>query len=249
MDGNVIKMHKTIQNNLKLSSSSKEYKKFIQKTSKESAKKYYSDSQAMETAEYLFLKNNKNLNENVKIWTADSVFIADQLEMVNQGKIESIFNNKLKLNLGIGIHGHSYGGATAAQTCLNDDRFVAGINMDGGTCGDFLYKDIKKPFMLLGTHLSKNISRTTYIYNTKDTYIVILDNTAHLGYSDALFLSRQLNIVNLIGKRDKDEFREIITNYHLRFFEKYLLGNQEIQLAELKYDGVEFRQKLNKHQN
>lgn len=67
-------MHKTIQNNLKLSSSSKEYKKFIQKTSKESAKKYYSDSQAMETAEYLFLKNNKNLNENVKIWTADSVF-------------------------------------------------------------------------------------------------------------------------------------------------------------------------------
>ena len=99
--------------------------------------------------------------------------------------------NKLNLDLGIGITGHSYGGATAAQACLNDNRFVAGINIDGATCGDFLYKDIKKPFMLLGSHVIKNISRTTYIYNTEDTYMVILDRTAHLGYSDGLFIARQ----------------------------------------------------------
>ena len=238
LDGRVIKIDRTIQENLKSVTSLK----YLQKIFKASTKEYYSDSKAMETAEYI-LKNNEILTNNVKIWVDDSVFVANQLEALNKGEIESIFNNKLKLDLGMGITGHSYGGATAAQTCLNDRRFVAGINIDGATCGDFLYKDINTPFMLLGTHLIKNISRTTYIYNTKDTYIVTLDNTQHLGYSDALFIFRQANLLNQIGKREKYEFREIVTNYHLKFFEKYLLTNQEIKLKDLKYDGVEFRQK------
>ena len=248
LNGRVIKMHKSFQENLKFSNFSKEYKKNIRKVIKESVKEYYSDSKAMQTAEYFFLKNKQDLNDNVKIWAADSTFIANKLEELNEGKIESIFKRKLKLNLGLGITGHSYGGATAAQTCLYDDRFVAGINMDGGTPGDFLYKDLKKPFMLLGSHVIKNISRTTYIYNTENTYMAILDRTAHLGYTDALFIARQANIVNKIGKREKYEFREIITNYHSIFFEKYLVGDREIELKDLKYDGVEFRQKLNNKQ-
>ena len=240
LDGRVIKMDKTTQKNLKPINSSKSTRQVLKASSKE----YYSDSKAMEIAEDRYLKNYKSLTKNVKIWVADSVFVADQLEALNKGQTESIFKNKLKLDLGMGITGHSYGGATAAQTCLNDNRFVAGINIDGGTCGDFLYKDIKTPFMLLGTHLIKNISRTTYIYNTEDTYMVILDNTQHLGYCDALFISRQANLRNKIGKREKYEFREIVTNYHLKFFAKYLLGDREIKLKDLKYDGVEFRQKL-----
>ena len=243
LDGKVIKMDKAIQKNLKSITSLEYFRKMFAASTKE----YYSDIKAMKISEYI-LKNNDDLANNVKIWAADSCFIADQLKTLNEGKPESIFHNKLKLDLGIGITGHSYGGATAAQTCLNDLRFVAGINIDGATCGDFAYKDIQKPFMLLGTHLIKNISRTTYIYNTKDTYIVTLDDTQHLGYSDALFISRQVNLLNQIGKREKYEFREIVTNYHSYFFEKYLVGDREIELKDLKYNGVEFRQKLNNKQ-
>ena len=243
LDGKVIKMDKAIQKNLKSITSLEYFRKMFAASTKE----YYSDIKAMKISEYI-LKNNDDLANNVKIWAADSCFIADQLKTLNEGKPESIFHNKLKLDLGIGITGHSYGGATAAQTCLNDRRFVAGINIDGATCGDFAYKDIQKPFMLLGTHLIKNISRTTYIYNTKDTYIVTLDDTQHLGYSDALFISRQANLLKQIGKREKYEFREIVTNYHLKFFEKYLVGDREIELKDLKYNGVEFRQKLNNKQ-
>ena len=245
LDDSIIKMPEIIQKNVKSSSFLEEYK-LIRKVLKASTKEYYSDSKAMEMSEQ-FLKNYQDLNDNVKIWVDDSVFVADRLEALNEGKIESIFKNKLKLDLGLGITGHSYGGATAAQTCLIDNRFVAGINIDGATCGDFLYKDIKKPFMLLGSHVIKNISRTTYIYNTENTYMVILDRTAHLGYSDALFIARQANLLNRIGKREKYEFREIVTNYHLKFFEKYLLGERGIELKYLKYDGVEFRQKLKKN--
>ena len=242
LDGNVIKMPEIIQKNVRISSLIETYK-HLRKILKASTKEYYPDSQAMQLSEQ-FLENYQELNKNVKIWVDDSIFIAEQLEALNEGKIESIFRNTLKLDLGIGITGHSYGGATAAQACLNDRRFVAGINIDGASCGDFLRQDIKKPFMLLGTHLIKNISRTTYIYNTEDTYMAILDNTQHLGYSDGLFIFRQGNIINQIGGREKYEFREIVTNCHLKFFEKYLLKNKEVQLKDLKYNGFEFRQKL-----
>ncbi len=242
LDGSVIKMPKIIQENVRGCSLLEEYRQ-LRKVLKASTKEYYCDSKAMETATE-FVKKYTNLNDNLKIWVDDSIFVADKLFALNEGETKSIFKNKLKLDLGIGITGHSYGGATAAQTCLNDERFVAGINIDGATCGDFMYKDIKKPFMLLGTHLIKNIARTTYIYNTKDTYMAILDDTQHIGYSDALFILRQANLINQIGKREKYEFREIVTNYHLKFFEKYLLGNQEIELKDLKYNGVEIKQKL-----
>ena len=242
LDGSVIKMPKIIQENVKSGSLLEEYRLF-RKVLKASTKEYYCDSKAMETATD-FLKNYTNLNNNLKIWVDDSIFVVDRLFALNEGETKSIFKNKLKLNLGIGITGHSYGGATAAQTCLNDERFVAGINIDGATCGDFMYEYINTPFLLIGTHVIKNIARTTYIYNTKDTYMAILDNTKHLGYSDGLFISRQANLINRIGKREKYEFREIVTNYHLKFFEKYLLGNREIELKDLKYHGVKFRQKL-----
>ena len=244
LDDSIIKMPEIIQKNVKSSSLLEEYK-LIRKVSKASTKEYYSDSKAMEMSEQ-FVKNYQDLNDNVKIWVNDSVFVAEQLSALNEGKTESMFKNKLNLDLGIGITGHSYGGATAAQACLNDNRFVAGINIDGATCGNFVYKDINTPFMLLGTNLIKNISRTTYIYNTEDTYMVILDRTAHLGYSDGLFIARQANLLNRIGKREKYEFREIVTNYHAYFFAKYLLGDREIELKDLKYEGVEFRQKLNR---
>jgi predicted dienelactone hydrolase len=245
LDGSVIKMPKIIQKNVQNSSLLETYK-HLRKVLKASTKEYYSDSQAMQLSEQ-FLENYQELNKNVKIWVDDSIFIAEQLEALNKGETKSIFRNKLKLDLGIGITGHSYGGATAAQACLTDRRFVAGINIDGASCGEFSYKDIKKPFMLLGTHLIKNISRTTYIYNTEDTYMVILDNTQHLGYSDGLFIFRQGNIINQIGGREKYEFREIVTNCHLKFFEKYLLGNQEVELKDLRYNGFEFRQRLSKN--
>ena len=245
LDGSVIKMPKSIQKNVRNSSILETYK-HLRRVVKASTKEYYSDSQAMQLSEQ-FLENYPELNKNVKIWVDDSIFIAEQLEALNKGETESIFRNKLKLDLGIGITGHSYGGATAAQACLVDRRFVAGINIDGASCGDFTYKDIKKPFMLLGTHLIKNISRTTYIYNTEDTYMAILDDTQHLGYSDGLFIFRQANLINQIGRREKYTFREIVTNCHLKFFEIYLLRNQEVELKDLRYDGFEFRQRLSKN--
>ncbi|CAG7980345.1 unnamed protein product [Penicillium salamii] len=46
--------------------------------------------------------------------------------------------------------GHSLGGATAAQTMLQDDRIYAGANLDGRLSNNVLNKGLDNPFLLLG---------------------------------------------------------------------------------------------------
>jgi predicted dienelactone hydrolase len=209
------------------------------------AKATYSDSEVMQ-AVTSYYESAQSVNEAVQVWVDDSRFVAGQMEKVNEGNISSQFKNKLKLELGIAITGHSHGGAVAAQTCWQDTRFACGIDIDGGSFGSYLNKDIKKPFMVLGSYLMENLARTTYLFNTEDTYMTILENTAHLGFSDALFFARQLAVLGMIGKRDRDEFREMVSAYHLKFFEKYLLGNRQVKLGDLKYGGVKFLERLKK---
>jgi len=184
--------------------------------------------------------------DSVKIWESDSRFIADKLELLDKGIVNSILAGKLKLELGIGIMGHSFGGTTAAQVCLNDSRFSCGINLDGGTYGDYLYKDIKKPFMIVGGDWIENLARTTFIHNTEDTYMTIIKGAKHFAFADAVFIARQMNLLNLLGKRDKFEFHEIYTTYTIKFFEKYLLGNKNIELKDIKYNEVKFMEKKKK---
>lgn len=65
-----------------------------------------------------------------EIWSKDSSFVLDQILRLNDKDPEGIFENKIdKRN--IGIMGHSFGGANAAYVLYADNRFKAGINLDG----------------------------------------------------------------------------------------------------------------------
>ncbi len=246
-DGRIIEIPKSrIEKFMGKGAFSKEYNSFLMKLLRQSKKEVCTDVEAMEVAEYLFQENNEFLTNNLHIWVQDTIFIANQLENLNNGTINSIFKGKLNLSLGLGITGHSYGGATATQTCLSDDRFVAGINIDGGDYGDYLYKDIKTPFMILGSEIIDWASRSAYIYNSQDAYRVIVSGTEHWGFTDVVFSSKQAHIGSKIGKREMYEFREIVTKYNLMFFEKYLLKNDSVDLRDIKYKDIRFYEKKSK---
>ncbi len=153
--------------------------------------------------------------------------ILNKLEEINAGKIESQFNGKLRLSIGVGATGHSLGGAIAAQFCKDDERVTCGINMDGVIFGEDPFMDVGKPFMLLGTKLVWNLARQLYTNNSADSYFIEVADTAHFGYSDLLFGARQLNLLGLLGKREMGEFRSIVTDFHLKFFNKYMLKNDD----------------------
>ncbi len=243
MDGRIVKLHKS---NIKRfnSSTNKEYKKIIFKELVKK-KEWYSDEKSMELASILFQKIGVELSKSTKIWADDTIFIADQLENINTGKIDTIFKGKLQLDLGFGITGHSVGGATSTQVCYDDKRFVCGINIDGGTWGDYMYKDINTPFMVLASKIIQNLCRTTFIYNSEDSYLVLIDKTAHWGFCDVCFASRQAILNgNMVGFREKYEFRKIITDFHAAFFNKYLLGDKNVKFNELIFTDIELMEKL-----
>ncbi len=62
------------------------------------------------------------------VWVADARFTLDQLAQMN--RTDALLRGHLDLEH-VGIFGHSFGGATAAEVLRIDPRFKAGINMDG----------------------------------------------------------------------------------------------------------------------
>lgn len=57
---------------------------------------------------------------------------------------------EIRLDLAhLGIFGHSFGGAAAAQVCHMDARCKAGIDIDGDLFGDVVQTGLDKPFMVL----------------------------------------------------------------------------------------------------
>jgi pimeloyl-ACP methyl ester carboxylesterase len=57
-----------------------------------------------------------------------------------------MFARRLDLSR-LGVFGHSYGGAAAAEFCLDDVRCVAGLNFDGSYSGDVEAAGVRQPFM------------------------------------------------------------------------------------------------------
>lgn len=52
---------------------------------------------------------------------------------------------------GFGIYGHSFGGGTAAAVLSVDDRFVAGIDLDGFIIGPVATAGLDDPFLVIGS--------------------------------------------------------------------------------------------------
>lgn len=78
-------------------------------------------------------------DSHIKLWEEDVTFVLNQIEKLNQNDETGFFTGRLDTSR-IGMFGHSYGGATAAQILAKDSRVKAAINMDGALYGKFYLK-------------------------------------------------------------------------------------------------------------
>lgn len=81
-------------------------------------------------------------------WTSDIGFALDRLAQLNASDPSGRFTGRLDLNR-IGVFGHSFGGAQAAQFCHDDARCKAAIDIDGAPFGSVIQEGMQKPFMFL----------------------------------------------------------------------------------------------------
>ena len=84
------------------------------------------------------------------VWVKDVRFVLDELARLNRD--DELLAGRLNLS-SVGIFGHSFGGATAARTVQIDERFRAGINMDGTDFSVTQGEGIGRPFMWMSATL------------------------------------------------------------------------------------------------
>lgn len=211
-------------------------------------KSKYNTDEATPEMQRTTLKVAKLSNEEVKVWAEDIIFIANQLEKMNDGSIESIFQGKMGTSQ-FGVFGHSLGGAAAGQTCIMDNRFKAFINIDGSPFGDAVDHTITQPFMVLETGSDSSMkfrARDGYSPEQTNYLVVSVEETEHMNYTD---LNTILPIIGkslgILGKIDNDKQTKITNAYVLAFFNHYLKGSSEALLenAEAPYSEVSVSQR------
>ncbi len=169
--------------------------------------------------------------------TQDVRFILDRLPEFNTNPIL-----KGNLNLDrIGIFGHSFGGAVAAQACAIDARLKAGMNMDGLMFGSSAQQGADRPFLFMNSDYprptaaelrspngSKRRGQLTDEWGFQQRerwlaryggYNLTLLGAAHMSFADYPLRSR---FANGGGKIPPTRAMEIINRYTLAFFDRYL---------------------------
>jgi len=128
------------------------------------------------------------LGQLVGIWAQDNIFIMDKLDKLNTYDPGGIFTGRLDLEL-IGMMGHSFGGASAVETCSLDLRCKAGVNLDGTIYGDVVKKGLMQPFLFLWNESSYDsptilsVNETVQVSKVR-IYQFYIKGMRHFNFSD-----------------------------------------------------------------
>ena len=185
---------------------------------------------------------NRIDEEDVNIRTLDARFVLNELEHLNANDPQRLFTGHLDLNRS-GILGHSVGGTTTAKAMLEDTRFKAGLDLDGNS---LLYQPLlgnqapTRPFMLINSEQFSTSGkfgppqRSFYEKLKGNAYDLTIQGTEHANFVDSPLLVQALSAysqnladqlnetIGPIGSIDAKRGAQIIKDYTLAFFDKYL---------------------------
>jgi len=186
------------------------------------------DNRELETLIRKIMEKRPKIMESLRIWQEDISFVIDKLEKMN--KEPGFFSGRLDLER-IGVLGHSFGGVTAGQACLVDERCKAGINLDGLQLGDMLDRNLTRPFMFMHHDnvgaLNKKPNKIFFERAESTAYMILIKGTRHLNFSD-FSLPGYKNLLGLpegsLGEIDGLRCLRIQNDYSRAFFDKHLGG-------------------------
>ncbi|PFR37787.1 alpha/beta hydrolase family protein [Bacillus thuringiensis] len=184
-------------------------------------------------------------DSHIKLWEEDVSFVLNQIEKLNQNDETSFFTGRLDTSR-IGMFGHSYGGATAAQILAKDSRVKAAINMDGTLYGEiFPGSGIGKPFLLMSAEEPDEADP----YEVRERYgrglagggmSMVIPHTDHTSFTDLHLFSP---VLQSPGENPKEVHR-IINEFSLAFFDQYVKQKDDgstLKRLMTKYPEVNFK--------
>ena len=175
--------------------------------------------------------------QQLEIQVNDNRFVLDQLQGWNQDPANRFFHH-IDMDR-VGALGHSFGGAVAAQACLEDSRIKSALDMDGSLWGPVQKVGLAKPFMMIEedvlkptpAQLQNHLLFIDHLLDLGDTamkqksngYEVVLHGSSHPSYSDQSLYS-PLKRISGIGSIPARREYFILRAYVLAFFDKTLRG-------------------------
>jgi dienelactone hydrolase len=196
-------------------------------------------------------------NKVLAAWTADVAFVLDQLQRLNTSDSSAKFTGRLDMTR-VGVFGHSFGGATAAQFCSEDSRCKAGIDVDGSLHGSVIQAGIDKPFMFLMSgqgDFSSDAEVRQILADIQSVYDrlpadgrlrISIRGANHFLFSDdgALLKSRMvLRMLRMLGVLGIDGRRQLaVTAYCVHsFFDAYLkkTGPSRLKISSPLYPEIQ----------
>ncbi len=177
----------------------------------------------------------------IQVWAADNRFVLDQATALNRSDPDGRFTGRLDL-AHVGFWGHSFGGASAAETCHLDARCKAGLNLDGYPYGDVIQAGLDQPFMTQWSEPS-DLSDPDWQQARRDMgsverrlgvdgYQIMIRGARHFNFTDnSVFYAPFLKLRGGLGAIDGWRFLSISTAYTAAFFDHTLKGQAEPLLA------------------
>ncbi len=204
------------------------------------------------------MSTSQGLSLILNTWVEDTIVALDHLSELNES--DPVLAGAFDLDH-VGAFGHSFGGATAANVSLVDDRVLASINMDGEVFGDAA-QGVTKPFMVMTSPTDFSDEDLAAVGMTRqdlEDYRVKFDNsvngalsaseapywlsiagTLHSTYSIDIALLRNLLpeyiTPEMVGTIDGARANQVIADYTAAFFDMYLMGEESPLLDGISTD-------------
>jgi predicted dienelactone hydrolase len=177
------------------------------------------------------------VNKLLSAWTADIAFVLDRLARLNSADPSGKFTGRLDMAR-VGVFGHSFGGAAAAQFCHDDSRCKAGVDLDGAPFGSVVQEGLRQPFLFVlsdeihssGPETRRVLADVQSIYDRLPgdsrlrltirgaNHFLFSDDGALLKSHIVLRALRMFGVVGIDGRRQLQ-----VTAYCVhRFFDAYL---------------------------
>jgi pimeloyl-ACP methyl ester carboxylesterase len=122
-------------------------------------------------------------------WVRDTRLVLDQLPSRRAAALAGPRAERLDLTR-VGVFGHSMGGVSAGQFCLEDSRCRAGLNLDGiPQSGGMIDGRFPRPFLMVYSARPGRLGASDAIYAkaVESYYRVDVADTLHLDFSDMPF--------------------------------------------------------------
>jgi predicted dienelactone hydrolase len=166
-------------------------------------------------------------------WVDDTKLAIDRLPSLPKETPGGRLAARLDLTR-LGAFGHSMGGVTSAQFCLEDPRCRAGLNLDGiPQYGTMIDASMARPFLMVYSERPGRAGASDPIYRraAHPYYRVDVKGTRHLDFSDMVFWGGPLRERPILGSIAPDRAVTVTATIVREYFDQELAGRRSALLA------------------